>query len=302
MADNGDNQDSGEKPAEEIPPPKIIKIEDLVDARLEDYADVTSPYESLNGSTLAAPDGVAVARLASPGITQDDGDGVLIGEAMADLAYVIGELGGTRGHVHVRQLAFVESVDLAFVTSGEIESTLTGADSRERRGALRLARALASEDAAALVEVLRGIHEPLAVRFEAMLKRLVESKVVLDLQTTHTERPLRLGPERAAAIYHTLREPVDLAPARFTPLGKLVGAIADTRDFKLRLKSAWNGKRIIEGKFDEGLELAMEQLWNKDVQATIRAQEERRGVRTTHYRFWLEDIQPTPTLPFTDPL
>jgi hypothetical protein len=291
VTDDGDNQDTGPD-EEEIPPPKIIKI--------EDYADISSPYRSLDGTTLAQPNGVAVARLASPEIGERDGDGVLIGESMADLAYVIGELGGTRGHVHVRELAFVASVDLAFVTSGEVEQTLTGADSKERRGADRLARALASPSAHALLETLRGIDDSLAVRFEALLKRLAESKVVLDFQTPARKRPLRVGPERATALYAVLRSPVELEPYRFTAIGRLVGAISDTKDFKLRLESPWQGRRVIEGKFKDGLERDMEQLWNKNVRADIYALEERRGVRTTSYKYRLEGIHPASTLPFEE--
>jgi hypothetical protein len=286
VSDQDDNQDADSNEA--VPPPKIIKI--------EDFADTSSPYESLDTETLAAPNGVAVARMASPEIHDHEGEAVLIGESMADLAFIIGDLAGTRGNVHVRELEFVHSVDLAFVTSGEIEDTLTGPISKERLGADRLLRALTSESASALLETLRGVDEHLAVRFETLLQRLFAAQVTVDLQTSVRGRPVRIPPERSAALYQALRTPTHEAPRTLLLAGRLVGAIADTRDFKLRLHTAWNRRHVIEGKFEDGLEGAMEQLWNKDVLATVSVEEERRGVRTTSYRFRLEEIRASPQL------
>lgn len=286
--DSGGATENGDE--DEVPPPKIIKIEDL--------ADVNSPYPSLDGEILARREGVAVVRMDAESITSDDGDGVLIGKSVADFTYIIGELGGRRGSVRVREVAFRHSVDLAFTTAGEIVDTLEGTESQERRGARRLLSAFASLDIETLLKVLSGVDESLAVRLEELLHLLVEYRATLDMQISRDARPIRVRPERAYALYSALREPTTLPRRSFPAAGRLVGATADTRDFKLRLREPWNRKVVIEGKFLEGLEPEIERLFNREVLADVVYDEIRRGVRGADYRFTLEGLQASPRLPF----
>lgn len=288
MTSEEDQNGNGLPDDDEVPPPKIIKI--------EDSAGLNSPYESLDGEILTREDAVAVARLDAESITAEGGDGVLVGRSIADLAYIIGELGNHSGDVRVREVAFGGNVDIGF-TATEVESVLGGLDSASRRGAVRLVKALASADSASLLRTLDGVKEPLVVRLEALLKLLFKYQATMDMQTP-SSAPARVVPERAYALYHALREPIILPHKQFVRAGRLVGAIADTKYFKLRLDEKWTNRSVIEGKFRDGLEVEMEGLWNKDVLAWITPVEERRGVRTGDYRFTLDALQAAPRLPF----
>jgi hypothetical protein len=147
------------------------------------------------------------------------------------------------------------------------------------------------------LRTLDGLKEPILKRLEELLQLLVKNGATIDVQTP-TATPIRVGPERAYALYCALRQPVALDPKPIVLPGRLVGAIADTQDFKLRLDERWNSRSVIEGKYRDGLEVQMERLWNKDVLAWISFVEERRGARAGQYRFTLNDLQASPRLPF----
>ncbi|MEJ7788203.1 MAG: hypothetical protein WKF96_25675 [Solirubrobacteraceae bacterium] len=286
-----DDENGSDQADDEVPPPIIIKI--------EDSADLISPYDSLDGALLVRDDAVAVARIQADSISAEDGDGVLVGRAIADLSYIIGELAKRSGDVRVREVIFhntVDSVDLGFIGT-PVEETLLGRASVARPGAQRLLNALASTDLESLIKALAGVDESLVVRLEELLKLLFGYAAIIDMQTPGS-KPTRIVPARSHALYRALREPTEQPPRGFVAAGRLVGAIADTRDFKLRLDDVWKGRRVLEGKFQDGLEVQMETLWNKEVRASITYEELRRGVRPPDYRFHLDDLQAAPSLPF----
>lgn len=285
--DEEDSTNGAEADPDEVPPPKIIKI--------EDYADVDSPYESLDGAILDRPDAVAAYRLDAESISSTDGEGVLVGDSVADLTRTIVELGGGHGQVRVQSIGFRNSMDVVFITTSEIEATLEGPQSPELRAAQLLKRVLASRDVETLLALLKNADEALAKALESLLKLLYENRATIDLQTPRSP-PIRVVPERAMALYTTLREQSVLSPDHVTLPGRLVGAISDTRDFKLRLDEQWRGRRVIEGKFAEDLGPAVERFFNQQVMAGLAFVEERRGVRSPHFNFTLESLR-APQLP-----
>ncbi len=279
---------------DEVPPPEIIKIEDC--------ADAASPYESLNAPELDRDDAVAVARLDAQRISESDGEGVLVGESIADLTHVIHHLGGTHEQIRVQKLEFKRSVEVVFVTTAEVEDTLLGPSSKERAAAALLKQVLASADSETLLQLLTNVKAPeqLATRLEELLKLLFENDATLDLQTPNSP-PIRVVPKRAQALYSSLRAQSALAPERFTRAGKLVGAFLDTRDFKLRLDDPWRRKNVIEGKFVPGLRPAIEQLFNQEVMAGVMVEGEHLGIRPPRLKFTLETLD-APHLPQRFPL
>jgi hypothetical protein len=287
--------DNDQPPPDEPPPPKIIKVEDLLRAgEIFSFRDIESPYAELDADVLEEPDAVAVARLDAEYITARDGEGVLVGEAIADLTHVIDELSGSYGSLRVRRLEFTQSMDVFFATAGEVEESLVGPTSKERRAAERLRQILGSADPQDLLERVGGsASDSLASGLEELLKLLVESRATLDLQTPG-ERPTRVVPEQALALYGALRTASELPSERVTRICQLVGAIADTRDFKVRLAEPWRGRRVLEGKFVPDLGSAVEQFFNRHVLARILVEGERRGIREPQWKFTLESLQAAP--------
>jgi hypothetical protein len=269
---------------EEVPPAKIVTIEDL--------ADEPSPYLSLNGSSLDEPDAVALFRVAAPIVTNRDGDAAFVGELLASVAKVLEGLGAEHGAVRLKRLEFHNSFDVLLTSS----SAEVGRDrpldgmSKERGAAERLKAILASRDEDALFAAVPRESDDLAVPLEGMLKLLVQTHAVLDYQTPQT-RPVRIGYERAEAIYTTLLRSASPAPRHITLPGELIGAIIDTRDFKIRLAQAWENHRKIDGKFVAGLEETVAEFFQQPVMAGIRIDAEQHGIRSPKLHFTLDELR-----------
>lgn len=281
------SEEGGDQAPDEVPPPTIIKIEDL--------ADVRSPYSSLNGGKLSEPNAVGAFRLDSQYVSDHDGEGALIGKTLTDLTLVIDALAETQGQVRVGAFAFTHSMDVVFTTVGKVETTLQGSESNEMRAAERLKAILASRDGGVLSRLLKGSDDALVPRLEELLKLLFEHGATLDMQTPGAE-PIRIASERAAALYAYIRSTEAIPPQHFTAAGRLVGAFSDTRDFKLRLDDPWRGKKVIEGKYPPELETPVERFFNQQVVAQVAFEEERRNVKASRFKFTLDGLD-SPLLP-----
>ncbi len=275
---------------DEVPPARFVKIEDFA-GDLASVGDTHSPLETLNGRSLATPEAVAAAL-----VSAEDEDGVFLGTAIAEMSYVIGELGGRQGELLVGGVKVENSFTVAFRTGAPSdEPELTGPSSHELRGAGLLMRALRSQTTHELLEALGSKGKDVAPRLEALLKLLFEHRATLDLQTPQ-ERPIRVTYKRAAALYNALREPFDLPNERFTALARLEGAYFDTRDFKLRLDSAWKKKTVVHGKFPEDLADAVEAFVNRDVLAEVEVVQARKGAHEANYSYTLVSVREPPQL------
>jgi hypothetical protein len=160
-----------------------------------------------------------------------------------------------------------------------------------------LLRAFSSRTTTELHEALGPRAEAVAPRLEALLKILFEHRATLDIQT-RGEHPVRVTYERAAALYNALREPIDLPDESFVATARLVGAYFDTKDFKLRLDETWRGKRVIHGKYREGIAPEVEKFVNQKVLAEVSATEERRGAHGLTVNYTLTSVREPPHLPF----
>jgi hypothetical protein len=289
-----------EEPAEEelpagpdeddVPPARFVKIEDFA-GDLASVGDTRSPLETLNGRSLATPEAVAAALVSAEGE-----DGVFLGMTIAELSFVIGELGGRQGELLVGGVKAENSFTVAFRTGAPAEDPeVTGPSSHELRGAGLLMRALGSQTTQELLDALGSKASDVAPRLEALLKLLFEHRATLDLQTPQA-RPIRVTYERAAALYNALREPFAQRNEHFTALARLEGAYFDTRDFKLRLDSAWRRKTVILGKFPEEIAAAVEAFVNRDVLAEVQVAQARKGAHEASFTYTLVSIREPPQL------
>lgn len=278
---------------DEVPPVRFVKIEDFV-PDLATVGDAVSPLEHVNGRSLTAPDAVAVAL-----VSGEDEDGVFLGETLAEMSFVIGELGGRQGAVLVDDFAVANSFSIAFKSGAPAERPeIRSPASRELNGAALLMQVLSSRTTHDLFRNLGSKGRTASPRLETLLRLLFEHKATLDIQTPH-ERPIRVTYERAAALYHALREPMDKADQSFMQLGHLVGAFFDTRQFRLRLSEPWNRKRVIEGRFGDSLRNKVHEFLNGEVLAEVAVEEGGMGAHGSRPSYTLVSLREPPRLPAT---